>query len=279
MGSQIFRAMHILDKIIQHKLQEVEQKKSLFPQKLLEQSIYFETPSVSMKKYLLREDRWGVIAEFKRKSPSKGPINPHASVERVSIGYMQAGASALSVLTDEHFFGGKNEDLITARKFNFCPILRKDFIIDEYQILEAKSIGADVILLIAAALEQDTTKALAAFAKSLGLEVLLEVHNLSELEQHISQHVDLIGVNNRDLKTLKVNVATSKQLAAHIPDDFIKVSESGIQDAETIGELREFGFKGFLIGQNFMAHSRPEKKCREFINRLKALSPSKNPDK
>ncbi len=271
--------MHILDKIIQHKYQEVEQRKSLFPVKLLKQSIYFETPPVSMKKYLLREDRWGIIAEFKRKSPSKGAINPHASVERVSIGYMQAGASSLSVLTDEQFFGGKNEDLITARKFNFCPILRKDFIIDEYQILEAKSIGADTILLIAAALERDTAKVLAAFAKSLGLEVLLEVHNLSELEQYINPHVDLVGVNNRDLKTFEVNVATSKELAAHIPDDFIKVSESGIQDPETIIELREFGFKGFLIGQNFMAHSSPEKKCREFINRLKSLGPSKDLNK
>ncbi len=279
MGLKKFSGMHILDKIINHKHQEVEQRKSLFPIKLLKQSIYFETPTVSLKKYLQREDRWGIIAEFKRKSPSKGVINEHASVERVSIGYMQAGASALSVLTDEQYFGGNNEDLITARKFNFCPILRKDFIIDEYQILEAKSIGADIILLIAAALDPHTTKALAAFAKSLGLEVLLEVHNLSELEQHINQHVDLVGVNNRDLKTFEVNVATSKQLAAHIPDDFIKVSESGIQQPETIKELQEFGFKGFLIGQNFMAHSSPEKKCREFITRLKSLNPSKDLDK
>jgi indole-3-glycerol phosphate synthase len=268
--------MHILDEIIQHKHREVQERKDLFPVKLLKQSIYFETPSVSMKQYLLREDRWGIIAEFKRKSPSKGVINKNASVERVSIGYMQAGASALSVLTDEYFFGGKTEDLITARKFNFCPILRKDFIIDEYQILEAKSIGADTILLIAAALERDATKSLAAFAHSLGLEVLLEVHNLSELELHINQHVDLVGVNNRNLKTFEVNVATSKELAAHIPDDFIKISESGIQDPETIEELREFGYQGFLIGQSFMAYSRPEKKCREFISRLKGLRRSKD---
>lgn len=268
--------MHILDEIIQHKHKEVQEKKRLFPVDLLKRSIYFETQCVSMKKYLLREDRWGIIAEFKRKSPSKGLINPHASVEQVSIGYMQAGASGLSVLTDEMFFGGTNEDLIIARKFNFCPILRKEFIIDEYQILEAKSIGADIILLIAAALEPDTTRGLAAFAESLGLEVLLEVHNLSELEQHLNQHVDLVGVNNRNLKTFEVDIAISRELAAHIPKDFIKVSESGIHDPETIVELREHGFKGFLIGQNFMTHSRPEKKCREFIQRLRNLSSSEN---
>ena len=268
--------MDILEQIIGHKQKEVEEKKSLFPTQLLEKSIYFKTPCVSMKKYLLREDRWGIIAEFKRRSPSKGVINDHASVEKVSIGYMQAGASGLSVLTDEHFFGGRNEDLITARKFNFCPILRKDFVIDEYQILEAKSIGADTILLIAAALEPAQTKSLAEFAHSLGLEVLLEVHNQQELDQHLNEHLDLVGVNNRNLKTFKVDIETSKQLAGQIPDDFVKISESGISAPETILELGEHGFSGFLIGQNFMEHSRPERQCREFIQRLRSLSASKN---
>jgi indole-3-glycerol phosphate synthase len=183
---------------------------------------------------------------------------------------MQAGASGLSVLTDEHFFGGNNQDLITARKFNFCPILRKDFIIDEYQILEAKSIGADTILLIAAALTPEQTEKLAAFAKSLGLEVLLEIHNQQELE-HLNSSVDLVGVNNRDLKTFDVDIAISKGLAPQIPDHYIKVSESGISKPETILELRGYGFKGFLIGQRFMMHSRPEKKCREFIQQLRNL--------
>src|SRR6187549_2619245 len=165
--------MNILDQIIEHKRKEVEERKSLYPAKLLEKSIYFGTQPVSMKKYIQRKDLTGIIAEFKRKSPSKGIINAHASVERTSIGYMQAGASALSVLTDKNFFGGSNEDLTIARKFNFCPIIRKDFTIDEYQIVEAKSIGADAILLIAAVLEPEDSKKLTAVAHALGLEVLL----------------------------------------------------------------------------------------------------------
>jgi indole-3-glycerol phosphate synthase len=268
--------MHILEEIVQHKLKEVQDRKSLFPVKLLKKSIFFETPSVSLKKYLLREDRWGIIAEFKRRSPSKGIINDHASVEQVSIGYMQAGASALSILTDEHYFGGSNEDLVTARKFNLCPILRKDFIIDEYQILEAKSIGADTILLIAAALKPESTKALAKFAHSLGLEVLLEVHNLDELQQYLNQHVDIVGVNNRNLKSFKVNLDTSRELASHIPGEFIKISESGIHEQETILELQELGYSGFLMGQRFMQYNRPEKRCREFIDKLKSLKLARN---
>ncbi len=263
--------MHILEEIIQYKRQEVKERRSLFPEQLLQKSIYFETPCVSMKKYIKRSDRWGIIAEFKRKSPSKGVINDHASVEKVSIGYMQAGASGLSVLTDEHFFGGSNQDLITARKFNFCPILRKDFIIDEYQIQEAKSIGADTILLIAAVLDPEETRSLAKFAQSLGLEVLLEVHNQEELT-HLNPHVDLVGVNNRDLKTFMVDIETSKSLASAIPDEFVKISESGISQPETIVELRKYGFSGFLIGQNFMASNRPEKKCLEFISKLRYLN-------
>ena len=168
---------NILDQIVAHKREEVAKRKEIYPVKLLEQSIYFNTPTVSLSKYLRRPDKLGIIAEFKRRSPSKGDINPYASVEEVSIGYMQAGASALSVLTDTHFFGGKNEDLTEARKFNYCPILRKDFVIDEYQIIEARSIGADAILLIAACLEKAEIKSLAALAQSLGLEVLIEIHN------------------------------------------------------------------------------------------------------
>src|SRR3954471_1740242 len=152
--------MNILDKILAHKVKEVEERKGLYPVKLLEQSIFFGSQTVSMKKYIQRPDKSGIIAEFKRKSPSKGIINAYASVERTSIGYMQAGASALSVLTDKEFFGGTSEDLMTARKYNFCPIIRKDFTIDEYQIIEAKSIGADAILLIAAVLEPTQLKAL-----------------------------------------------------------------------------------------------------------------------
>src|SRR5688572_22754861 len=150
--------MNILDQIIEYKRKEVSSRKELYPVKLLEQSIFFSSPTVSLKKYIQREDKTGIIAEFKRKSPSKGVINAYAPVERTTIGYMQAGASALSVLTDKHFFGGSNEDLSLVRKFNFCPIIRKDFTVEEYQILEAKSIGADAILLIAAVLEPKQSK-------------------------------------------------------------------------------------------------------------------------
>jgi indole-3-glycerol phosphate synthase len=173
--------MSILTDIIAHKKKEVEERKSLYPVKLLEKSVFFQSPGVSLKKYLLRTDKTGIIAEIKRKSPSKGMINKYISVERTSIGYMQAGASALSILTDTEFFGGKNEDLITARKFNYCPILRKDFMVDEYQIVESKSIGADVILLLANVLDPVRVNELACLAKSLGMEVLLEVREAGEL--------------------------------------------------------------------------------------------------
>lgn len=263
--------MNILDEIIQDKYKEVEERKSLYPVKLLEQSIYFQSPVVSLKKYVHREDKSGIIAEIKRKSPSKGIINAHVSIERTSIGYMQAGASALSVLTDSKYFGGSKEDLMVARKFNFCPILRKDFVIDEYQIIEAKSMGADAILLIAAALEPTKLQTLAKFAKTLQLEILLEVHNNTELQDNLNADVDLIGVNNRDLKTFVTDIEISKQLADKIPNQFVKVSESGIENTATIIELKKFGYEGFLMGQNFMQHSRPEKACRDFITELKRL--------
>lgn len=261
--------MNILDQILEHKRKEVDERKSLYPVRLLEQSIYFTTQPVSMRKYIRREDKSGIIAEIKRMSPSKGVINAHVSIERTSIGYMQAGASAISVLTDKKFFGGSNEDLTTARKFNFCPILRKDFTIDEYQIIEAKSIGADVILLIAAALETSQMKAFTSLAHSLGLEVLLEVHNKEELERSLDAGADLIGVNNRDLKSFNLSIEVSKSLAPMIPNEVVKVSESGIESPDTILELREHGYEGFLMGQNFMQHSIPEKACKEFIDELK----------
>ena len=264
--------MNILDQIIEHKRKEVEERKSLYPVKLLEQSIYFATQPVSMKKYILREDLTGIIAEFKRKSPSKGVINAHASVERTSIGYMQAGASALSVLTDKQFFGGSNEDLMTARKFNFCPIIRKDFTIDEYQIVEAKSIGADAILLIAAVLDPQRSKALTSFAHSFGLEVLLEVHDEEELKKNLEVGADMIGVNNRNLKTFEVSIDISKKLAPMIPAGVVKVSESGISSPATIVELKRFGYRGFLMGENFMKHNRPDKAAMEFVTELKGMS-------
>jgi len=263
--------MNILEKIIADKYKEVAERKSLVPVKLLEKSTFFEGKVVSMKKYVTHPEKSGIISEFKRKSPSKGMINGAASVETVSIGYMQAGASALSILTDKDYFGGSNEDLKIARKFNFCPILRKDFVVDEYQIIEAKSIGADCILLIAAALEPEKLKSLAYFAKSLGLEVLLEVHDGDELAQSINDGVDLIGVNNRNLKTFEVSIDTSLELVDQIPSSFIKVSESGISDPNTLIKLKKAGFDGFLIGENFMKSSRPEQAAYNFIKDYQKL--------
>jgi indole-3-glycerol phosphate synthase len=263
--------MNILDQIIEHKQKEVEERKSLYPVKLLEQSIYFATQPVSMKKYILRPDKTGIIAEFKRKSPSKGIINAHAGVERTTIGYMQAGASALSVLTDKQFFGGSNEDLTIARKFNFCPIIRKDFTIDEYQIIEAKSIGADAILLIAAVLTPARSKVLASLAHSFGMEVLMEVHDEEELKNNLDVGADMMGVNNRNLKTFEVSLEISKQLAPLIPDGVVKVSESGISSPSAIVELRDYGYRGFLMGENFMKHSRPEQAAMEFMEELRKV--------
>lgn len=263
--------MNILDKIIAFKTKEVSERKSLYPTKLLEQSIFFPSDVVSLKKYLLREDKAGIIAEIKRKSPSKGIIHEFVSIEQTSIGYMQGGASALSILTDTEFFGGTNEDLTTARKYNYCPILRKDFTIEEYQIVEAKSIGADAILLIAAALKPKKLKSLAKFAKSLGLEVLMEVHNEEELKGHLNEHLDIVGVNNRDLKTFEVSEETSIKLVEGIPNDFVKISESGISNPETVVRLKNHGFQGFLIGEYFMSHSRPGAACAEFIRKIKKV--------
>ncbi|UJP63843.1 indole-3-glycerol phosphate synthase TrpC [Mongoliitalea daihaiensis] len=263
--------MNILDKIIAHKATEVAENKSLVPVKLLEKSIYFKSEVVSMKRYITRGDKTGIIAEFKRKSPSKGVINGAASVEATTIGYMQAGASALSILTDHEFFGGKNDDLSIARKYNFCPILRKDFIIDEYQLIEAKSVGADCILLIAAALTPEKLRSLASFAKSLGLEVLMEVHDGDELERSLNEHLDLVGVNNRSLKTFDVSLETSYSLVNAIPKEFVKISESGISSPETLIELKQAGFDGFLIGENFMKTSRPEQAALNFMNAYRKL--------
>lgn len=263
--------MDILEKIIAYKKKEVAEKNSLIPEKLLEKSVYFESKVVSMKKYITNPEKSGIIAEFKRKSPSKGTINISSSIEKTSIGYMQAGAAALSVLTDREFFGGSNEDLIAARKFNFCPILRKDFIISEYQIVEAKSIGADCILLIAAALDPKRLKELAVFAKSLGLEVLMEVHDGQELDSALNDQLDLVGINNRSLRTFDVSLDTSYGLVDKIPSEFVKISESGISAPETLVQLKQAGFDGFLIGENFMKSSRPHQAAYNFISEYKKL--------
>lgn len=260
----------ILEQIVRHKQQEVEERKSLYPEKLLERSIYFETKPLSLQKYLLRDDLTGIIAEFKRRSPSRGVINDYAAVEPTTLGYMQSGASALSILTDQKFFGGSNEDLVIARKFNFCPILRKEFIIDPYQIIEAKSLGADAILLIASILSKETIADFTRIASALGMEVLLELHDDDEINKIPAENV-VIGINNRNLKSMTTDVETSFRLLPKLPAEAVKVAESGISSAETICRLKQAGFNGFLIGEHFMQHTRPNLACKKLINQLRRL--------
>ena len=267
--------MSILDDIIARKKVEVAEAKLLAPRHVLERSEFFSAPKVSLVQALNESGASGIIAEFKRRSPSKGILNANASVERVTRGYIEAGASALSILTDTKFFGGTNDDVRAARRGNRCPILRKDFTIDEYQIVEAKSIGADVILLIASALVATQAAALARFAHSLGLEVLLEVHGSDELEKTADVDADLIGVNNRNLKTFEVSVDTSRRLAGLIPGPVAKVAESGISDPATIHDLRDYGYHGFLVGERFMKATNPEQAAQVFIENLRKSGKAK----
>ena len=259
--------MNTLDKIIADKRLYVKEKQELVPVKLLEKSIYYTSKTVSLKEYILRKDKHGIIAEIKKRSPSKGNINLYVDIEKTSIGYMQAGASAISVLTDTPYFGGKNEDLTLVRKFNFCPILRKDFIIDEYQIIEARSIGADAILLIASVLSADEIKDFTCLAHSLGLEVLLEIHSKEEVDK-ISEYNSIVGINNRNLGSLSIDMQNSNLLLPYIKGVEVKISESGINCPEDVLELRSLGFNGFLIGSLFMKSSRPHLAFKEFMAEL-----------
>lgn len=259
--------MNILDKIVIDKRKEVELRKSLIPTSQLEQSILFERHTISLAQNL-KNSQSGIIAEHKRRSPSKSVINHNLNVQDVASGYETAGVCGMSVLTDGKYFGGSLDDLIIARASSNLPLLRKEFIIDTYQILEAKAYGADVILLIAAILTREEIKQFSEFAKSLNLDVLLEVHNEEELHKSIMPSLDMLGVNNRNLKTFEVSLETSKQLSQLIPDEFVKVSESGISSVEAIKELQPFGYKGFLIGENFMKTDNPGESAKEFIKSL-----------
>jgi len=259
--------MNILDKIIIDKKREVALKKAIVPTSQLENTALFGSRTISLSK-LLRNSTTGIIAEHKRRSPSKSVINNAFSVEEVVVGYQNAGVSGISVLTDGKYFGGSLDDLLLAKASVTVPLLRKEFVIDEYQILEAKANGADVILLIAAVLTREEIRQLSEFAHSLGLEVLLEVHNREELEKSIMPSLDMIGVNNRNLKTFEVSLEYSKELAQHIPNEFVKVSESGISSTEAIKELQPFGYQGFLIGENFMKTENAGKAAAAFISNL-----------
>ncbi|HEY1112654.1 MAG TPA: indole-3-glycerol phosphate synthase TrpC [Chitinophagaceae bacterium] len=261
--------MNILDTIIAQKRLEVAGRKQQKGIADLEKGPFFRKETLSLKKFIQDDTRTGIIAEFKRKSPSKGIINDRATVEEVTTAYARHGASGISVLTDTEFFGGSLDDLLAAR-VNKVPLLRKDFTIDDYQLVEAKAYGADVILLIAACLSPAEVRSLARVARGLGLEVLLELHDESELG-HVCEEVDLVGVNNRNLKTFSVDLEHSVRLAEQIGSGYVKVAESGISQVANIRYLKQYGFQGFLIGENFMKETNPGEAFKNFVAELKEV--------
>ncbi len=259
----------ILSEIIANKRFEIDYQKRFITFEQLQEGISDLPPTHSMKERLALSST-GIISEFKRRSPSKDWIFKDAKVEEVIPAYELAGASALSILTDEKFFGGSMRDIRSARPLTQLPILRKDFIVDEYQIYQARVIGADAILLIAAALSPERCLQSTLKAHELNLEVLLEVHSEDELE-HINKEIDMIGVNNRNLGSFHTDVANSFRLSQLLPKDKVLVSESGLSKTETVRELQSAGFKGFLMGEAFMKTHQPGVALRGFIDNLKKV--------
>lgn len=263
--------MTILDKIIANKREEVGRAKAGVPVEALMEYPYYSRETLSLRQRLGDAGQPGIIAEFKRKSPSKGEIHPGAVVEKVVSDYGTYGAAGISVLTDTDFFGGSKDDLMQAREANpFTPMLRKDFIVDEYQLHEARAWGADVILLIAANLTPEETLSLSRKARELNMEVLLEVHDREELDRSPLDFVDIIGVNNRNLKNFaENNVNASLNLIQYLPDTVVKISESCISSPETVQELWEAGYQGFLMGENFMKTADPGESLKAFREEVK----------
>jgi indole-3-glycerol phosphate synthase len=260
-------SINILAKIIDRKKIEVAERKGQLSVTQLEAMPLFRSEGYSLKSNLMHPALTGIIAEFKRQSPSKGVINDTALVADVANAYTQFGAAGISVLTDNTFFGGSINDLSIVVK-NPIPVLRKEFIIDEFQLLEAKAYGASVILLIAACLNPSATNALAKFAKSIGLEVLLEIHDTTELG-HISDAVDFVGINNRSLKSFEVNIEHSLQLKNQLPKHILSIAESGIYSVETFKLLKKEGFDGLLMGEYFMKQANPAAAFEAFVTSIK----------
>ncbi|MCF6224581.1 MAG: indole-3-glycerol phosphate synthase TrpC [Flavobacteriaceae bacterium] len=258
--------MNILDKIVIDKRHEVLAKKKIITIDFLQQTPLYSRKVISLSKSIKIGS--GIIAEFKRRSPSKQVINHSSSIIDVVKGYEKAGVSGISVLGDTKYFGGGLDDLIQARATVEISILRKEFIIDLYQIYEAKAYGADAILLIAAILTNKEIIEFSKLAHQLHLEVLLEIHNKEELKKSDLSFVDMIGVNNRNLKTFEVSLDTSKELSKLIPSDKVKISESGIGSVEAINDLKQYGFEGFLIGESFMKTDDPGKSAINFLKQL-----------
>lgn len=263
----------ILKQIVEYKQAEVEAKKRAFSIGMLEQSRCFGRKTFSLKNGLLNSNSSGIIAEFKRRSPSKGLINGNADIRQVVSGYEKAGASAVSVLTDTPFFGGCNNDLLISRELVHIPVLRKEFIVDEYQIVESKAIGAGAILLIAAILSGEQMSGFCDVAHQLGLEVLVEVHAADEIAK-IPEAVDVVGVNNRNLNTFAVDFHHSANIVNQLPKDVVKIAESGISSVKNVEELQRVGFQGFLIGETFMKNTDPAETCRDFIDEMNRKHPN-----
>ena len=262
--------MNILDTIVARKKAEVAERKQRKPLDVIKLDAFYIRDTISLVEGLSRPNASGIIAEFKRKSPSKGVINDRVDLVEVTKAYQAAGASAVSILTDEYFFGGDDQDVVRAREVLDIPILRKEFIIDEYQVHEAKALGADLILLIAACLTKEEVVRFSTVARSLGLEVLLELHDEDELG-HVCETIDLVGINNRSLKTFDVNIARSLRMAGQLPKDKLKVAESGIDDPAQVKLFRENGYSAFLIGENFMKTNDPGIALHEFRNQIELL--------
>ncbi len=259
---------NILENIVKERKKTIKKLKRVISQEQWEMMPLFQKECVSLKKALSDKSNNGIIAEFKRASPSKGIINDEVDVLDVVLDYQVNGATGLSILTEPAFFEGSNDDLLNVATSVSIPILRKDFIIDEYQLVETKALGADVVLLIAAVLARLETQRFTKLAHELGMEVILEIHNEMELDW-INDDIDIVGVNNRDLKAFTVDINRSIELSKRIPEDKIKISESGIDDVATIKLLRQHGFHGFLMGEKFMKGKDPGNALKIFIKKLK----------
>ena len=258
---------NILETIVKNKKIEVNNKKEIFSLNFIIKYPLYKRNTISLKSNL-NSSNTGIIAEFKRRSPSKNNINSSLSVYDVAKSYEKNSACGISILTDNKYFGGSLEDLIQARSNSNLPLLRKEFIIDKYQIHESKAFGADIILLIASILSKKQIIEFSSIAKNLDLEVLIEVHNEEDLNKSLNKNIDFIGVNNRNLKTFDVNLDVSKKLSSKIPDNYLKISESGIKSIEDIKKLKSYGFKGFLIGENFMKSNSPGIELKNFIKNI-----------
>jgi len=259
--------MKILDKIVEDKKIEINKLLSNSSISKLENSHLFSRKCISLKESI-KNNNSGIICEFKRRSPSNQNINYISSLSDVVSGYEEAGAAGLSILTNKKYFDGDTQDIIDIRDISNLPILRKEFIISEYQVIEAKSIGSDAILLIASILSEEEIIGYSSLAKSIGLEVLLEIHSEDELYKISGDDIDIIGVNNRNLDTLEIDLNNSIELYGKIPSKFVKISESGISEVESILKLKEVGYNGFLIGEKFMKTNNPMESAYDFIKKI-----------